>query len=96
MVGENSLRSHCIRSGDPTVWEVDGGREFPKVPLYGKWLLEEKPLCSLCVVGGCVKEFSKFPLYEKWLLGEKPLRSNCVEGGCVREFSKIPLYGKCY
>jgi hypothetical protein len=40
----------------PTVWEVDGGREFPKVPL---WEVE----------GG--REFPKVPLYVKWLLGEE-------------------------
>ncbi len=61
-MGENSLRSHNMGSSYkrrnlsvPTIWEVEGGREFPKVPLYGKWLLGEQtqqPLMPNCVGGG--------------------------------------------
>jgi hypothetical protein len=64
------------------VWEVNDGREFPKIPQYGKLLLEEKPLRStgptVWEVDGW-REFPKVPLWE-------------VEGG--REFPKVPLYRK--
>jgi hypothetical protein len=60
----------------PTVWEVERGREFPKVQLCGRWKVGENSLKSNCVGGGCVREFPKVPL-----LGEKPLGSNCVGVG---------------
>ncbi len=73
------------------MWEVDGGREFPKFPRYEKWLLEEQPFRFNWEVDGG-REFPKFPLYGKWLVGEKPLcgrwlvgenslRSHCMGSG---------------